>query len=120
MKLPDSEEKLMELLWQNGPAYLKDILAAYPEPKPAKTTVATLLSRLRKRGAVDFKTYGNSREYFAVLPKATYFGGQLRRWIDHFFGASPTNFASFFTDEADLTQEQLAELRDLIDRKMKK
>ena len=120
MKLPESEEKLMQLLWKNGPAYLKDILAAYPEPKPAKTTVATLLSRLRKRGAVDYKTHGNSRQYFAVLTKAAYFGSHLRRWIDNFFGASPADFASFFTDEAELTQEQLTELRDLIDRKIDK
>ena len=120
MKLPESEEKLMQLLWQIGPAYLKELLAAYPEPRPAKTTVATLLSRLHKRGAVDYRTHGNSRHYFAVLSKATYFGGQLRRWIDQFFGASPTDFASFFTDEAELTQEQLTELRDLIDRKIEK
>ena len=108
----------MQLLWQNGPSYLKDLLAAYPEPKPAKTTVATLLGRLRKRGAIDYRTHGNSREYFATLTKAAYFRGHLKRLINDFFGASPASFASFFAEETELSQAQLAELRDLIDRKI--
>ncbi|MEM7395902.1 MAG: sulfatase-like hydrolase/transferase [Verrucomicrobiota bacterium] len=43
MKLTKSEEELMNILWKHKKAFMKDLLDAYPEPKPATTTVATLL-----------------------------------------------------------------------------
>jgi BlaI family penicillinase repressor len=43
MKLSKSEEQLMEHLWSLEKAFLKDLIDAFPEPKPAATTVATLL-----------------------------------------------------------------------------
>jgi len=60
MNLTNAEEKLMNLIWEKGNAFMKDILDAYPEPKPATTTVATMLKRLQEKGVLSFKLYGNS------------------------------------------------------------
>ncbi|KAG1657580.1 hypothetical protein GQR58_023265 [Nymphon striatum] len=46
MQLSKSEEELMNILWKQKKAFMKDLLDAYPEPKPATTTVATLLKRM--------------------------------------------------------------------------
>ena len=46
MQLSKSEEQLMQYLWKLERAFMKDLLDAYPEPKPANTTVATLLKRM--------------------------------------------------------------------------
>lgn len=46
MQLSNAEEQLMEHLWKLDKAFMKDLLEAYPEPKPATTTVATLLKRM--------------------------------------------------------------------------
>lgn len=46
MRLSTSEEQLMNYLWKLGKAFMKDLLQAYPDPKPAPTTVATLLKRM--------------------------------------------------------------------------
>ena len=46
MQLSKSEEELMNIVWKLKKAYMKDILDAYPEPKPATTTVATTLPLL--------------------------------------------------------------------------
>ena len=43
MKLSETEEKLMEYLWQKEKAFMKDLLEAYPDPKPSTSTVATLV-----------------------------------------------------------------------------
>jgi predicted transcriptional regulator len=44
--------------------FMKDILEEYAEPKPAATTIATLLKRMQNKDLIGYKTYGNSREYF--------------------------------------------------------
>ena len=46
MQLSNSEEQLMQHLWKLEKAFMKDLLDQYPDPKPATTTVATLLKRI--------------------------------------------------------------------------
>jgi predicted transcriptional regulator len=78
MKLSETEEKL-EYLWQKEKAFMKDLLEAYPDPKPATTTVATLLKRMIDKGFVAYREYGNSREYYPLAyPKTTILRSMLR------------------------------------------
>ena len=44
MSLSKTEEELMNHLWKLEKAFMKELLEVYPEPKPATTTVATLLN----------------------------------------------------------------------------
>ncbi|MDX5478667.1 MAG: BlaI/MecI/CopY family transcriptional regulator, partial [Cyclobacteriaceae bacterium] len=85
MNLAATEEQLMNFIWEKGSAFMKDLLEAYPDPKPAPTTVATLLKRLTDKGALSFKTFGNSREYFPLLSKSAYFSGKVNHLIKNFF-----------------------------------
>lgn len=119
IKLTNSEKTLMDILWEKEKAFMKDILEAYPEPKPAATTVATLLKRMQNKDLVGFELYGNSREYFPKIAKGEYFKEEMTSMIDRFFNSSVTQFASFFTSNSKLTQKQLKELRDIIDKEIK-
>ncbi len=120
IKLTESELELMEIIWSRGTAFMKDILEAYPEPKPASTTIATLLKRMHSKGAINYKLYGNSREYSPMISKETYFGEEMNSMIDRFFNSSVSQFASFFTGSQQLSQDQLKELRDIIDHQIKR
>ena len=73
MQLSKTEEQLMEYLWKKEKAFIKDLLEAYPEPKPATTTIATLLKRMSDKGFVAYKEYGKSREYYPLVKKTDYF-----------------------------------------------
>lgn len=120
MKLTNSEKTLMDILWEKDKAFMKDILEAYTEPKPAATTVATLLKRMQNKDLVGFTLYGNSREYFPKVAKGEYFKEEMTSMIDRFFNSSVTQFASFFTSNSKLSQKQLKELRDIIDKEIEK
>ena len=118
MSLSKSEEQVMNYLWELEAAFMKDLLAAYPEPKPATTTVLTLLKRMKDKGYVDYKLYGNSRQYYPVVSKEDHFSKHLKGLIKKFFNNSSTQFASFFTRATDLSQEELESLRNMIDEKI--
>ena len=117
-KLTDAEKDLMEIIWQKKAAFMKDIMEEYPEPKPATTTIATLLKRMQNKDLIGYKTYGNSREYFPKVSKEVYFKEEMTSMIDKFFNSSASQFASFFTSNTKMSQTELKELRDLIDKKI--
>ncbi|TVZ16637.1 BlaI/MecI/CopY family transcriptional regulator [Maribacter sp. MAR_2009_72] len=120
MQLSKSEEELMNILWKQKKAFMKDLLDAYPEPKPASTTIATLLKRMADKKFIDYKTLGRSREYFPLVKKKDYFSKHVNGLIKNFFNDSASQFASFFTQETNLSKMELEELKKLIDVELKK
>ena len=120
MQLSNSEEQLMQHLWKLEKAFMKDLLEAYPEPKPATTTVATLLKRMIDKKFVAYNEFGNSREYYPLVKKTDYFSKHVNGLIKNFFDNSASQFASFFTSETDLTQNELEELQKIIDKEIQK
>ncbi|GAB3763855.1 BlaI/MecI/CopY family transcriptional regulator [Spirosoma pomorum] len=120
MKLTTAEEVLMHHLWETGKAFMKDLLDAYDEPKPATTTVATLLKRLIDKGFVGYKEYGNSREYHPLVARETYSRTQVNGLIKNFFNNSSAQFASFFAAETDLSAEELETLKKIVEQEIKK
>ncbi|GAB5523984.1 MAG: BlaI/MecI/CopY family transcriptional regulator [Roseivirga sp.] len=108
----------MSYLWELKKAFTKDLLEKFPEPKPATTTVLTLLKRMKDKGYVDYRLFGNSREYYPTVKKEVYFSKHVKGLIKDFFNGSTSQFASFFTNETDLTQDQLEDLRNMIDERI--
>jgi BlaI family transcriptional regulator, penicillinase repressor len=118
MYLTTAEEQIMKLLWRLERAFIRDLLNEFPDPKPASTTVLTLLKRMIDKGFVSYKLFGNSREYYPLIKKSDYFSDHINGLIKDFFNNSTAQFASFFTNETNMSQEDLKELRDLVDKKI--
>jgi BlaI family penicillinase repressor len=119
IQLSKTEEQLMQFLWKRKKAFLKDLLEDFPEPKPATTTVATLLKRVNDKGFIGYELFGKSREYFPLIKKTDYFSHHVNGLIKNFFNDSASQFASFFTRETDLTRAELEELKKVIDAQIK-
>lgn len=110
----------MNIIWKQQKAFLKDLLDAYPEPKPAITTIATLLKRMTDKGFIAYNSYGRSREYYPTVKKKDYFSKHVNGLIKNFFNDSASQFASFFTQETDLSKTELEDLKKLIDKELEK
>ena len=119
IKLTPAEEQVMRYLWQLERAFFKELKAQYPEPQPATTTINTLLKRLIDKGFVNYKTYGNSREYTPLVSRNQYFSRHISGLIHDYFGNSIEKFGSFFTKEVALSESDLQKLKDLIDHQLK-
>jgi predicted transcriptional regulator len=119
-QLTNAEEQVMEHLWKLEKAFMKDLLEAYPKPKPATTTIATLLKRMIDKQFVAYNEFGNSREYYPLVKKTDYFSKHVNGLISSFFNNSASQFASFFTTETNLSQAELEELKKIIDSEIQK
>jgi len=120
MQLTKTEEQLMQHLWELKKSFMKELIDSYPDPKPAPTTIATLLKRMGDKGFVGFKVYGNSREYYPLVAKTDYFSKHVNGLIKNYFNDSASQFASFFTKRINLTSEELDELKEIIETEIKR
>ncbi|MDQ8749358.1 penicillinase repressor [Elizabethkingia miricola] len=120
IKLTEAEQFIMEVIWSKEKAFMKDIMEAYDDPKPASTTLATVLKRMQDKNLIGYETVGNSRQYYSLVKKEQYFSGEMQSMMKKFFNNSVSQFASYFTANAKLSKKQLKELRDMIDLEIEK
>lgn len=120
MQLSKAEEQLMEVIWKYEKVFMKDLIDSYPDPKPATTTIATLLKRMQDKGFVAYNLFGNSRQYYALVKKSDYFSKHVKGIIENFFNNSPMQFASFFTTSTDLSSKELEDLKKIVEQEIKR
>ncbi len=119
MQLTKAEEQIMKYLWKLEQAFMKDLLNEFSPPKPATTTVATLLRRMIDKGVVGYNEFGKVRQYYPKIRKSEYFSKHINGLIKNYFNNSASQFASFFTTETDLSEKELNELKDIVNNQIK-
>jgi predicted transcriptional regulator len=117
--LTKAEEQIMHYLWDMEKGFLKDVVEKFPEPRPAYTTVSTVIRVLVKKQFIGFKTYGKINEYFPLITKSDYFKQQVKPILSNYFSNSPSTLASYFTN-VKMNLSELEEIKKLIDGKIKK
>jgi BlaI family transcriptional regulator, penicillinase repressor len=118
MQLTKAEEQIMQMLWEMGEGLVKDVRDRFPEPRPARNTVSTVLRILEKKGFVGHKTYGNVHVYYPLISRSEYSKSQLFGLMESYFNNSFPAMASFFAREKDLTIKELEELLEDTKREM--
>lgn len=95
--LTKSEFQVMEHLWNMpaGGGFIGEILADYPDPKPAYTTLATFLKILATKGFVKSRLVGKMLWYTPLLTREEYIEQFLTHVKDTFFSGSFSSLVSF-------------------------
>lgn len=114
-ELTKAEEQVMLLLWDKGHAFVRELVAAFPEPRPAYNTISTIVRILETKGFVGHEVFGNSHRYFPKISKETYSKFTARRMVKGYFDGSARKFVSFFLKEENLDVEELDELMAMIE-----
>ena len=119
-ELTRSEEQIMQILWKIGRGFVNDILDRIPEPKPAYNTVSTIVRILEKKGFVKYTAIGKSHQYYPAISKRDYTRTYLRRFVYNYFGNSYKEMVSFFTQEENLSLEEMDEIRKFMKEQIRK
>ena len=115
-KLNPKEEQIMQILWRLEKAFVKEIMAELPDPKPPVTTVSSLVRKLEKEGLIGFEAFGKTHRYYPRLSKTEYGKNSFRSVFQNYFGGSPERILSFFLEEEELDQEELNRLLEKVRR----
>lgn len=117
-ELTKAEEQVMQHLWKLDQAFLKDIVEQFSEPRPAYTTISTVVGVLVRKGFISFDLFGKVRRYHPNISKERYFKKHFKNVIGSYFNGSSSKFARYFTENEDLNLEELEEIKNLIQHKI--
>lgn len=112
--LTRAEAEIMRILWKLQKAFVKEILAQMPDPKPAYNTVATFIKILEKKNIVDHITYGSTHQYYPLISEEEYKRYEVEQLMDNYFENSAANLVSFFFNDRKLDVNDLEEIMEFI------
>ena len=115
-QISDAEWEVMQVLWETSPLTGSEVaerLGGHPK------TVKTLLGRLVRKGALRFREENNRYLYRPVFPRERYIEAESRSFLDRVFGCEATPALLHFVETVELSEEEIRELRELLDRRAK-
>ncbi len=119
MELTKAEEQIMQILWRLEHAFVKEIVAEFPDPKPAYNTVSTFVRILEKKGVVAYEIFAGSHRYYPLISHAEYSKKSIQHMVDTYFNKSFGSLVSFFSKNENLSIEEMEAIRNLIDEQIK-
>ena len=83
--LTNREEEIMEIFWEKGSMYVKDIIDEMPDPKPHYNTVSTIVRGLEEKGFVGHEQFGNTYRYGALITREEFSKDTLKNMVGKYF-----------------------------------
>ncbi len=119
-ELTKAEDQIMQVLWTLNTAFVKDVIAKLPSPKPAYNTVSTIIRILEKKGFVSFKAYGKTHEYFPIINKDEYSNYYLNSFMGRYFKGSFQDLVSFFAKENKMNVTEMEAMMKRVEKDLNK
>ena len=114
-ELTKAEEQVMQVLWSIGQGFANEIMAAFPEPKPAYNTVLTVIKILENKGFVKHETFCRANRYSPAISKEEYSQNYLGSVVERYFNNSYLDLESAFAKKENISLEELETLKKMID-----
>ena len=114
-ELTKGEEQVMQVIWSIGQGFANEIMAAFPEPKPAYNTVLTVIKILENKGFVKHETFCRANRYSATISKEEYSQRYLGSVVERYFNNSYLDLVSAFAKKENFSLEELEALKKVID-----
>ena len=122
-QLTKAEMEIMNVLWtEGGGLTTHQIIEQYPEPKPAYSTIATFLKILTNKGFIQSRKMEGGGKTFVFEPLITreeYTNRVMKEVKSTFFAGSFKSMISFFAQQEEVSDEDLAEIMEMINNKQK-
>ncbi len=118
-RLTAKEEEVMDILWNDKGEgmFIRDIVAAMPDPKPNYNTVATQVRFLEEKGFVVRRPMANSYRYSVAVSGREYRGQTVGDLVSRYYGNSYTSLVSQFVEEEKMGLDELKALIAEIENK---
>jgi BlaI family transcriptional regulator, penicillinase repressor len=117
-KLSKLELRILEALWAQGKASIRDIHTAFPEPRPAYTTIQTIVYRMEAKHALRRVQKLGNADIFEPIVARDVTRNRVLDEILSFFGGKAAPMMAQLADAGKLTPDDIQELEKTL-RKLK-
>jgi len=116
--LSELQIAVVRVLWRNGETSVTDIARVLGDERGLKhTTVATLLTRLEKRGVVEQRREGRQLIYRALISEPQVRRSMVADLVGSLFGGDSRELVAHLVRESDIAPGDLENLRKRLQRK---
>lgn len=116
--ITEAELRIMKILWQSGPATVRDVKDALPAEggeAPAYTTVMTLMNQLAAKGALDVDRDRQPFVYRPAVQRERVLTDRLRQFLKTVFDGQAGELVLRLVEEAELSPGDLKQIEARIE-----
>ena len=114
-RLTNKEKEIMDLYWQHGPMFVRELLEHYAEPRPHFNTLSTMVRLLEKNGFLGHRQFGNTYQYYPLVSEKEYGRSSLAGVIRNYFDNSYLSAVSSFVKEEKISVDEVKQLIEQIE-----
>ena len=100
----------MNIFWEHGSLFIRDLIGYIPDPKPHYNTVATLVKFLEEKGFLEREPMANSFRYKVKISERQYRGNTISDVVARYYDNSYLSLVSQFVEEDKMDLQQLKDL----------
>ena len=108
--LTKAELRAMNILWDMGQATVNEIMERIPEPKPAYTTILTVMQVLTSKKIVGAQRRGKANVFRPLISREQYLDGFMEETRNTLFKGSLKNLILYFARKEKISKEELLEI----------
>ncbi len=113
--LGELELEVLRHISEHAPATVGEVAEHFASARGlARTTLLTVMERLRRKGYLTRKKAGGPYRYSPTTPKQDVLRSVVREFVARALGGSSQPFVAYLSEEADLTEPEIADLRRLV------
>ena len=116
-EITGKEEEILQLLWQNGPMFVKQMVELFPDPKPHFNTISTFVRGLERKEYVEHVDVNGTYQYSAVAKMEDIRRKTFGNFIKNYFNNSYLGAVSSLIEDEKISPEELRELIELVQKK---
>lgn len=116
------EMDVMDVVWELGDCTSAQVIDAFSRKRPlAPTTIRTVLTNLRNKGYIKpIPTIGRGFMFRPTVPRESVARRSLKELLTSLFRNSPRQAIAYLLDDANVTEDELDEIRRMIDERKRK
>ena len=115
--LTEAELRIMNVLWDKGPATVHEVLQALPQkPNLAYNSVLTIIRILETKGYVKHVKDKRAHVFMPKIDREDATRFEVRHLVSRFFGNSHHRLLLNILEESSIDTEELARVRELLER----
>jgi len=117
-RISESEWLVMRVLWSNNALTANEVVKELTgQTKWKPKTIKTLITRLMQKGALRFKREGKKYRYYPAVSESECVGAQRQSFLRRVYGGTMKPMLAAFIEEADLSAEDISELKTILEQK---